>query len=146
MKMSTKGRYGLRVMMELATREGSGPVPVETIAQSQDISAQYIHLLTTGLRTAGLVRTTRGPNGGYELARPAATINAQEVIEALEGPTAPVDCVETPATCKRAGECVAREVWCEVAAAMNQVLKGLTLATLAARQRLRRDDSTDYCI
>jgi len=146
MQMSTKGRYGLRVMMELAARQGRGPVSAEVIAHNQALSSQYIHLLTNGLRTAGLIRAVRGPSGGYVLARDPSTITALEVITALEGDLAPTRCVEDSTVCERSGQCVAREVWSEVASAVHGVLSRITLADLAARQRTRTEESPDYCI
>ena len=135
MKMSTKGRYGLRVMMELADHYGRGPVPVQTIARKQDISGKYIHILAIGLRSAGLLRTVRGPSGGYELTRSPSSITALEVVSALEGRTAPVECVASASACRRSGRCAVRDVWCDVASAIDRVLSGLTLEQLSARQR-----------
>lgn len=137
MKMSTKGRYGLRVMMELAAHYGEGPQLVEPIAKRQDISGKYIHVLVTGLRTAGLIRSVRGPAGGYELTREPARITALDVIQALEGPTTPVDCVPNPGACLRAQRCATRDVWCDVSAAIDSVLGRLTLEQLAANQRAK---------
>ena len=144
--MSTKGRYGLRLMVELAGHYGQGPMHADEIARNQDISRQYIHVLAMGLRAAGLVRTVRGQNGGYDLSRHASAISALDVVSALEGTTAPVRCVVDPSSCKRARTCVTRDVWCDVASAIDQVLSGLTIETLSARQRKRQDGSPDFCI
>ncbi len=146
MQMSTKGRYGLRVMMELAEQYGRGPVSADVIARNQDLSSQYIHLLTNGLRTAGLIRAVRGPSGGYVLSRDPSRITALEVVEALEGGSAPTRCVEDPSVCSRSGRCVARDVWCDVASAIDGVLSRITLDQLAARQRARSGELPDYCI
>jgi len=146
MKISTKGRYGLRVMMELAERYGGGPVTVDSIARRQDISAKYIHVLVTGLRSAGLIRSVRGPSGGYELARSPASITALDVVAALEGRSAPVECVSDAACCPRVPHCAARDVWCQVASAVDGVLSALTLEQLAARQRAKAEGAADYCI
>ena len=140
MKMSTKGRYGLRLMMELASRYGHGPVLAETIASTQGISGKYIHILAGGLRVAGLLRTVRGPNGGYVLTRKPSDITALDVISALEGRCVPADCVLMASCCTRATYCAARDVWCEVASAVDGVLSGVTLDHLVARQR-RKDKS-----
>jgi Rrf2 family cysteine metabolism transcriptional repressor len=123
MKMSTKGRYGLRVMTELAQRFGAGPVLVDSIAENQSISTNYIHVLVAALKSAGLVRSVRGPNGGYELTRDPSTVSALEVVRALEGPCTPVDCLADP------------KVWTEVGAAVEGVLGSFTLAALVERQR-----------
>jgi Rrf2 family protein len=136
MKMSTKGRYGLRVMVELAARHGEGPVMAERIASSQQLSASYTHLLLGGLKSAGLVRSVRGPSGGYELSRPPARITALEAVAAVEA-DAPVECVARPSSCSRAPSCAARDLWCEVHLAVARVLGGVTLEQLAARQRAK---------
>lgn len=146
MKISTKGRYGLRVMMELARHYGEGPVPVEEIAQNQQISGNYIHLLVKDLRSAGLVRTIRGPRGGYALTRGPSFITALDVVSALEGNLAPVDCVADQELCSRSAQCIAREVWCEVASAVDGVLSGLTLEQLSARQSAKREEQLTYVI
>jgi Rrf2 family cysteine metabolism transcriptional repressor len=135
MKMSTKGRYGLRVMTELAQRFGAGPVLVDSIAENQSISTNYIHVLVAALKSAGLVRSVRGPNGGYELTRDPSTVSALEVVRALEGPCTPVDCLADPKVCPRASICVTRDVWTEVGAAVEGVLGSFTLAALVERQR-----------
>jgi Rrf2 family protein len=146
MKMSTRGRYGLRVMMELAEHYGRGPMTVDSIAKRQDISAKYIHVLVMGLRSAGLIRSVRGPSGGYELARSPASITALDVLAAIEGRNAPVECVIDAAFCPRSTRCVARDVWCQVASAVDGVLSALTLEQLAARQCAKADGAADYCI
>ena len=135
MRMSTKGRYGLRVMTELAKRYGAGPVLVDSIAANQDISTKYKHVLVSTLKSAGLVRSVRGPNGGYELSRDPATVSALDVVRVLEGPCAPVECVSDPRFCPRASTCVTRDVWTEVGAAVEEVLERITLATLVQRQK-----------
>jgi Rrf2 family protein len=146
MKMSTKGRYGLRVMMELALNCGQGPMAVDTIAKNQGISGKYIHVLVMGLRSAGLVRTVRGPKGGYELAKRASSITALDVIAALEGSSAPVECVVDYSSCSRAGRCATRDLWCDVASAVDQVLSGLTIEQLSARQRAKCEEPPNYSI
>ena len=146
MKMSTKGRYGLRVMMELADHYGRGPMPVDAIARNQEISGKYIHLLAIGLRSAGLVRTVRGPSGGYELTKNPSSVTALDVVAALEGRSGPVECVADASSCPRADRCAVRDVWCDVASAVDGVLSGLTLEQLAARQRAKAEELPSYCI
>lgn len=133
MKVSTKGRYGLRVMMELALRGGQGPVLVGALAESQDISAKYIHVLMGSLKTAGLVRALRGPNGGYELARDPAGITLLEVVSALEsdllsgaGPKRQALVHGVPSA--------AEAVWIELGTAISESLARQTLKDLAERQ------------
>jgi len=146
MRMSTKGRYGLRVMMELAGNYGNGPMLVDVIAKNQGISSKYIHLLAASLRSAGLVRAVRGPSGGYELAKSPSSITAHDVVTALEGRSAPAECVVDASSCRRAGHCAARDVWCDVASAVDGVLSGLTLAELSARQRSKQEGALSFCI
>jgi Rrf2 family protein len=146
MKITTKGRYGLRLMLELALQEGQGPVPVELLERRQGISGKYIHQLMLALKNAGLVRTVRGPRGGYELAKPAGTVTAFDVVSILEGPPVPVECVSDPAACERAGTCVTRDLWREVAAAVEGVLQTATLAELARRARAQEPDSLTFFI
>lgn len=142
MKVSTKGRYGMRIMVELAVRYGSGPVLVTALAESQGISANYIHILMGGLKTAGLVRSLRGPNGGYELARKPEDITAQDVVLALEGETVPAECVSDPGCCPRSAHCVTRDMWCRIAASADEILKSQTLAQLAESQCRHEHDLT----
>jgi Rrf2 family protein len=146
MKMSTKGRYGLRIMMELASRYGRGPVLVADIANGQKISGKYIHVLITNLKTSGLVRAVRGPNGGYELARDPSRITVLEVISALEGRSAPVECVVDTSSCPRADHCAVRDIWCDVASAIDGVLASRTLKQLASSERAKQDKAINYNI
>lgn len=146
MKISTKGRYGLRLMLELALQEGRGPILVELLERHSGISGKYIHQLMLALKHAGLVRTVRGPRGGYELAKPAGAVTALDVVSVLEGPPVPVECVSSPTTCERAGTCVTRELWREVATALEDVLSSATLAELARRTREQQDEPLTFSI
>ena len=134
MKLSTRTRYGLRALVDLAARHAQGPVMLRIISESQGLSKKYLDNIFTALRLAGLVRTVRGARGGYLLARDPADISVAEVVEALEGDLNPVDCVEYPQTCDRALECVTRELWTELRDAMVQVLESKTLEDLVIRR------------
>ena len=138
MKMSTRGRYGLRVMMELAKSYGEGPVLVDEIARAQGISGKYLHVLMGGLRSSGLILAARGRSGGYALAKKPSAITLLDVVSAMEGRTAPVDCVADRKVCPRSRRCAARDVWCDVATAIDGVLSSLTLEQFAARQKAKR--------
>jgi len=145
MRMSTRGRYGVRAMIELARHEGHGPTLLKDIARAEGISAEYLEQLMVPLRTAKLLRSVRGAKGGYFLARPPDQIRLKEIISALEGDLMPVHCVAEPERCVRASTCAAREVWSEVAEAIDKVLTRITLADLAARQEaLRSADGARY--
>lgn len=133
-------------MIELATHYGQGPVAADTISKNQDISANYIHNLVSGLRSAGLVRTIRGPNGGHELARTPAAITAYDVVSVLEGKSDPVECVNDASCCARSRGCAAYDLWRDVASAVNKVLSDLTLETLAKTQREKQSQTINYQI
>lgn len=134
MKVSTKGRYGLRVMIELAIRYGDGPVMMDTISSCLGVSRKYLYNLLTGLKTAGLVRAVRGVGGGFELAKAPDEITANDVVQSLEGPLSLVYCIEEGQDCQRLDTCAARDVWQEMGLAMQQVLQRFSLAQLAQLQ------------
>ena len=146
MRISTKGRYGLRVMLELSLREGHGPVMMSAIAENQDLSRKYLHNLLTSLKAAGLVRSVRGAGGGYVLARPPAKILVSDVVRALEGSFSPVDCIDDSTLCTRSSACVTREVWQKLGTAMEEVLSSITVEYLANLQKERNTDHLMYYI
>ena len=137
MKLSTRARYGTRALLDLALHHDEEPVMLKDIAQRQQISLQYLEHLMTPLLAAGIVRSTRGPKGGVSLARPAKQIDMQELIQILEGSTAPVDCVDNPKICSRSETCVTRDIWDELKKAMNAVLSSTTLQDMADRQKTK---------
>jgi len=143
MKVSTKGRYGLRIMVELAVHHGTGPVQVTTIASNQRLPAKYIHVLVGGLKAAGLVTAVRGPNGGLELAREPSRITPLDVVEALEGRLSNEG---APDPYDLGGADVARDVWAEMALAMEASLRRHTLADLADQARARAGSGAAYVI
>jgi len=135
MKLTTKGRYGTRAMLDIALNCENGPIPLKDLAQRQGVSIKYLEQILTTLRAAGFVRSIRGNGGGYTLAKSAHRIKILDVVQALEGSLSPVDCVDTPKLCPRARECAARELWVEMRDAINGVLGSRTLADLADRQK-----------
>jgi len=135
MKLSTRGRYGTRALLELALHQGEGPVPLKDIAQRQQISLQYLEHLITPLIAAGIVLSTRGPRGGVSLAKPPEAIRLSEIIQLLEGSIAPVECVNNPGICVRSKLCVTRDIWGELKKVMNGVLESITLQDLVERQK-----------
>ncbi|MFB3883396.1 MAG: Rrf2 family transcriptional regulator [Armatimonadota bacterium] len=135
MKLSTKARYALRSMIELALREGAGPQLLRDVAQAQRLSPKYLEQLTIPLRHAGLLRTERGPKGGCELARPATRITALDVVTAVEGPLHLLECVGDRNACDRTATCAARQLWMRAGEAISEVLAGTTLADLRESQR-----------
>lgn len=134
MKLSTKARYGVRAMLSLALDYGKGPVPLKEIAKHQGISEKYLEHLMVPLKSAGLVRSIRGMHGGYTLARPPLQINLNEVVQALEGSIAPVDCLDDPSICHHSELCITRRVWEKMQHAMGEVLKSTTLKDLVEQQ------------
>lgn len=134
MRLSTKGCYGLRAMVELAKSHGKGPLLMQSIADSQKISRKYLHALLTTLREAGLVRSVRGAGGGYMLARPPAQIRLNEVLQTLEGAITFTDCVRDKTACERSARCVGHDLWCEMSRAVDEMLARITLADLVSRQ------------
>ena len=130
MRVSTKGRYGLRVALELALRYGGAPIPVREIAEKQGISEKYMEHLISILRNAGLVKSVRGAHGGYTLSRHPSQITLLEIIEPLEGELSPVECVDDPEICRRADVCVSRDVWKRVKEGVEKILRSMTLQDL----------------
>jgi Rrf2 family protein len=137
MKLSTRGRYGLRALLDLALHQGAGLVRLKDIAGRQDISLHYLERLIAPLIAAGLVKSTRGARGGVLLIKAPSQVKLSEVIQALEGSIAPVGCVNNPALCQRSALCVTRDVWSELMEAMVQVLDATTLQDLVERQRTK---------
>ena len=135
MKLSTKGRYGARAMLDLALYYGEGPILLKDIAKRQQISERYLEHLILSLKAAGLVKSARGARGGFILAKPPSQIRLIEMIQILEGSIAPVDCVLDPKVCSRASLCVTRDIWSEMNRAMSGILESTTLQDLVERQK-----------
>ncbi len=132
---STRGEYGVRLMVELARHHGDGPVSLSEMAEHEELPRPYLEQLVVSLREAGLVTSTRGARGGYELSRDPAEIRMYEVITALEGPITPMTCAsadpEHAAICSRAGCCNVEPLWQRVRDAIVEALDSMTLAELA---------------
>ncbi len=135
MKLSTRGRYGTRALLELALHQADGPVLLKDIAQRQQIPLQYLEHLIPPLVAGGIVRSTRGARGGVSLAKLPDQIKLSEVIQLLEGSIAPADCIDDPGVGSRSGLCATRDIWGELKKAMDGVLESTTLQDLVERQR-----------
>ena len=135
MKISTKGRYGMRAALELSLRYGSGPVMVREISDSQEISERYLEQLLIPLKLVGLVRVSRGAHGGFTLARPPSEIRLIEIVQTMEGSNAPVECVDNAQICSRGDTCITRDVWTEIKQATDRILEATTLQDLIQRQK-----------
>lgn len=135
MKISTKGRYALRLMLDLAMAEPSAPVPLRDVAQRQDISDKYLEQIVTPLSRAGLVRSVRGAGGGYLLTRDPKDYTVGEILRPLEGSLAPVSCVDGSECCGRAEQCVTLDVWRQIQQAVSGVVDHITLGDLVEKQK-----------
>jgi len=139
MRISTKGRYGLRAMVELARHWGrGGPLEMRVITERQQIPRKYLHALLTSLRAAGLVRSLRGSHGGYTLSRAPEEINVRDIVVALEGPIVLVDCNERGTPCQLFDCCTTRDLWQELSEMVEQRLAAVTLNDLARAKRPTR--------
>ena len=144
MKISTKGRYGLRILMDLALHQSEKPRLIRDIAKSQQISEKYISRLVIALRRGGMIRSVRGVNGGFHIAMKPEEITLLDVIEVMEGPLSIVDCVSTPKKCALSPNCAPREVWCKLNEDIRDLMRKTTLADILASYD--RQQFTDYCI
>jgi len=133
MKVSTRFRYGLRAVLEIASHGGGEAVSIARIAQTQDVSAKYLEHIIRRLLRGGLVESHMGAHGGYRLGRPAAAITLLDVMEAVGDHADVVECVSRPETCDRSGDCATREVWCQVSEQIRATWRGVTVADLLRR-------------
>ena len=134
MKISTKGRYAVRMMLDLATNYAGEPVRLKDMARRQEISEKYLEQIVSILNKAGFVRSVRGAQGGYVLQREPKDYTVGMILRLTEGSLAPVECVSELGTdCPRAGDCATRLLWAELYGAVNQVVDRVTLADLMAR-------------
>jgi len=139
MKLSTRGQYGSRLLLDLALHQERGPVLLRDIARRQQIPLPYLKQLVAPLVGGGLLRSTRGAKGGLVLAKPTEQIRLNEVIELLEGPICPVECVNDASLCERSVTCAPRDVWIELQKAIEGVLEGTTLRDMMERQREKEE-------
>ena len=146
MKVSTKGDYGVRALVELAHHYGQGPVQSAEIAARQQVPETYLDQLLTILRRAGFIRSVRGPQGGHALIRDPKEVRLSEVMTALEGSLAPIACVDDPEACTRTGGCVQREVWEQVRDATLQILENVSIGDLAEKERQYSHNGGRYYI
>jgi Rrf2 family protein len=146
MHMSTRGRYGVRLMVALALNYGNGTSLLREVAQREGISEKYLGQILLPLKSAGLVVSQRGARGGYALARSPETITVKDVVEAIEGRIAAVLCVDDPQACARATSCVATRVWSKLSEDIERSLSSFTLAALARQARELAAAEADYQI
>ncbi|MBQ7186346.1 MAG: Rrf2 family transcriptional regulator [Ruminococcus sp.] len=146
MMISTKGRYALRMMLDLAMSETDEYVPLKDIAERQGISIKYLEQIVSVLSRAGYVRSVRGTGGGYKLAKRPEDYTVGMILRLTEGSLAPVSCLEADEnTCPRASECMTLGVWNKLYDAINSVVDGITLADMI-RDSADRNGGDMYCI
>lgn len=144
MMMSTRGRYGLKAMVDLAMVYGQARLSTSALAELQGISDTYLEQLVSALKKAGLIKSTRGAQGGYELSRAPEEIAVSEVLNALEGETTVADCVSSAKVdCANACSCSARPLWLKLQARINEVLNATTLKDMADDYRTQLERGTN---
>ena len=137
MKLSTKGKYGVRAVFEIARHYGNGPISIKEIAERQGISFSYLEQILHKLGKAGLIDSVRGPAGGYLLARQPSELTIGDIVRVLEGPIALSHCLEPgeSADCYQADDCVARMVWAKVGAKIEEALDSISFDDLLQRNQ-----------
>ena len=144
MLISTKGRYALRILIDMAEHQGSDYIPLKTVADRQEISEKYMESIVKPLVSSGLLSGLRGKGGGYRLGRPADQISVKEVLEVMEGPLVPVACLEPGANskCRRMSVCRTLPLWRDLSAAIDSCLSRYTIRDLMREQ----EPGNDYVI
>ncbi len=135
MKLSTKARYGMRAMVDLALHYEKGPILLKDIAKRQEVSMKYLDHIISTLRANGLIESAKTRHSGYVVSRAPCQIKTYEIIKAVEGSLAPVDCVDNPKICHRADFCATLNLWKKLKKSMRDVLEGVTLEDLAKEQK-----------
>ena len=134
MKISTKGRYALRLMLDLALNSKGDYITIKSIAARQEISEKYLEQIISLLHRAGYVKSTRGAQGGYKLAKEPMEYTVGDIIRLTEGSLAPVDCIDSM-DCIRSKECVTKDIWQDLHEAISKVVDNITLENLMDKQR-----------
>ncbi len=144
MKLTMKGDYGLRAMLDMAAYYGQGPIESSDIARRQYIPEQYLDQILMVLRKEGLVKSVRGPKGGHMLSKHPGQITMAQVMQALEGYVPPMECLPNPDFCKLSPGCALREVWQKIDAMTQQILGSTTIEELAQRHRTEETETMYY--
>jgi len=145
MKLSTRARYGVRLMLSLAQKYGKGPIFLKDIAKREEISEKYLSLIIIPLRGAGLVNSNRGAYGGYTLAREPSKITVKEIVDVLEGDCL-VNCIKDPSACSRIPTCAARDIWVLLGGKISETLNSITLKKLARMSQAKAESSLGHQI
>ncbi|MDD4878979.1 MAG: Rrf2 family transcriptional regulator [Candidatus Omnitrophica bacterium] len=144
MKLTTKGRYGTRLMLDLALHFGEQPVFLKDAAKRQGISEKYLWHLIPPLKNAGLITSVRGAHGGYSLARSPDRITLKEILLAVEGPISFVSCVGGSSACARSETCATKDIWSEISEKFLQILESFTLEDIVEKQKSKSGSSAAY--
>ena len=142
MNISTKSKYALRALVDLAAHFNGRPVLLKDIARRENLSLRYLENIFTKLRKDGLLNSSKGRGGGFILARPAADINLLEIVKFLEGDTAVTECVDELSSCTRAGVCIVREVWVNLDKIYTDYLESVTLNSLVNAYRKQSETAS----
>ena len=135
MQLTTRSRYGLRMLLDIALHGGDGPVRIQDIAKRRNISVKYLEQLIRALKKAGFIHSKRGPKGGHVLAVPADQIRVGDVVRALESRPELTECVGNPETCLIANDCVTRQIWAKATASVFRELDAICIADLMVQAR-----------
>lgn len=143
-RISTKGRYGARFMLELAIHFGDGPILLKDIARRQEISEGYLQHIVDALKGANLVISSRVGHGGYILSKPPDQITLRDILATLEGSINLVECIDNPDVCNRSPDCTTRDMWGEVSDNFSQSLKNISLKKMAEMKKDRQSSVLLY--
>ncbi len=144
MKLSTRSRYGTRLMLDLAEHYQAGPVHLSTVARDQGISVKYLEQIIIPLKKANYVKSVRGPKGGHILAKPPAEITIGEIVALLEDGASLSECTDNQMACERSQVCATRYIWREAAQAMFDKLESITLADVLSRAKAGASKEYDH--
>lgn len=134
MQLTTKGRYVIRALIDMAIHVDDGPLLVRDIAERQGMSSRYLEQLLLAPKAAGMIRSTRGSHGGFALAKPASQITLAEIVQIMEGSISPTECADDPGACPGSSSCVTHEIWVKIKRCIDEVLESTTLQDLVNRQ------------
>ncbi|MBN2041662.1 MAG: Rrf2 family transcriptional regulator [Spirochaetes bacterium] len=137
MRISTRSRYGMRLMLALGINENKKPVFLKDIAQSEGISEKYLSQIVIPLKARGVISSFRGAHGGYLLGKPASQIRLRDIIEPLEGDFCLVDCVKSSDICDKWEECATRDIWNEMSSLLLNYMDEFTLEDLIKKHRFK---------
>jgi Rrf2 family protein len=145
MKLSTRARYGVRLMLSLAQNYGKGQVFLKDIAKREEISEKYLSLIIIPLRGAGLINSFRGANGGYTLAKEPSKISVKEIVDVLEGDCL-VNCIKDSSACTRISTCAARDIWILLGGKISETLESITLEKMTNMSREKAENTLSHQI